>query len=176
MSFPENDINDFCFTYQGTYPLKPYIKINITINNGHICWVWVHSSFFSFGKKSSNGNAASNFWRKFPIFSKRIGQTSHYFVEHVTTSLSIAYNFTDPVQKCRQLKWNLCESVCWYSPVLLQYKNEKQLNWCWYIRDHHRLVCVCHLWELVTILDPMLEVHVDGVNWLSMVFLILWLA
>ncbi len=31
--------------------------------------------FFSFGKKSSNGNAASNFWRKFPFFSKRIGQT-----------------------------------------------------------------------------------------------------
>lgn len=68
------------------------------------------------------------------------------------------------------------KSVCWYSPVLLWYKNEKQLNWCWYIGDHHRLVCVCHLWELVTNLDQMLEVHVDGMDWLSTVFLISWLA
>ncbi len=73
-------------------------------------------------QRSPNGNTASNFWRKFPFFSKWICQTFPYFGESVATSLSTGYNLDDPVQKCRQFRRNLSESVWGYSPVLLQYK------------------------------------------------------
>jgi hypothetical protein len=66
---------DFCVTYQGTYLLKPYIK------NQHYYQQWTYmlgvstqSSFFPFGKKSSNGNAASNFWRIFPFSQKELAK------------------------------------------------------------------------------------------------------
>jgi hypothetical protein len=57
-----------------------------------------------------------------PFSQNEFAKRFPYFGESVATSLSTGYNLNDPVQKCRQFRRNLSESVRGYSPVLLQYK------------------------------------------------------
>jgi len=54
------------------------------------------TSLFVFGEKSPNIETTSNFWRKFPFFSKRIRQTSPLFGGRVAISMSTRYSFNDP--------------------------------------------------------------------------------
>jgi hypothetical protein len=63
-----------------------------------------------FWRKSPNGDTASNFWqKKIPLFVKKNSPNLPCGAQSV--SLLATDGLNDPVQKCRQLRRNLSDSV-----------------------------------------------------------------
>lgn len=120
-------------------------KCDIINNTNKYCSYQSFFSLFFWDKKSPNDNIASNFGQKFPFLSKRIGQTSSYFGELVTTNLCTTYNFNDPIHvmlKC----WNFgilkMELLVFF---LLKKLNFFDINvdceWqVWYINAHFQYI------------------------------------
>jgi len=114
--FQISDVKEF--NHLKMWPTKK-IKCDVINNTNKYCSYQSFFSFFFGDKKSPNDNIASNFGQKFPFLSKRIGQTSSYCGELVTTNLCTTYNFNDLVHvmlKCWNfgiLKMGLLVFFCW---------------------------------------------------------------